>query len=147
MSALVREFHEAFGLPVKDKLFMPEIKDVMRRRRLIQEEFQEVDDEFARILTYLRGGVGPGGYNSVIQVYTDMARLAKELADLRYVVWGTDLEFGIPSEAVDQEVHSSNMSKLGPDGVPIRRHDGKVLKGPNYREANVLRALGVIDHG
>ena len=32
-----------------------------------------------------------------------------------------------------QLVHQSNMSKLGPDGKPIFREDGKVLKGPNYR--------------
>jgi predicted HAD superfamily Cof-like phosphohydrolase len=43
------------------------------------------------------------------------------------------------------EVHRSNMSKLGPDGRPVRRHDGKVLKGPNYREADVLTAMGIIE--
>jgi predicted HAD superfamily Cof-like phosphohydrolase len=31
-------------------------------------------------------------------------------------------------------VHKSNMSKLGEDGKPIYRADGKVLKGPNYKE-------------
>lgn len=31
-----------------------------------------------------------------------------------------------------RRVHISNMSKLGEDGRPIRREDGKVLKGPNY---------------
>lgn len=30
-------------------------------------------------------------------------------------------------------VHTSNMSKLGEDGKPIHREDGKVLKGPNYK--------------
>lgn len=30
-------------------------------------------------------------------------------------------------------VHASNMSKLGEDGKPIRRDDGKILKGPNYK--------------
>jgi predicted HAD superfamily Cof-like phosphohydrolase len=29
-------------------------------------------------------------------------------------------------------VHKSNMSKLGLDGKPIKREDGKVMKGPNY---------------
>lgn len=41
----------------------------------------------------------------------------------------------IPSETRDEafrRVHASNMSKLGPDGKPLRREDGKVLKGPNY---------------
>lgn len=33
-----------------------------------------------------------------------------------------------------RRVHLSNMSKLGEDGLPIRREDGKILKGPNYVE-------------
>ena len=32
-----------------------------------------------------------------------------------------------------RRVHKSNMSKLGDDGKPIKREDGKVLKGPNYQ--------------
>jgi len=32
-----------------------------------------------------------------------------------------------------RRVHASNMSKLGDDGLPVRREDGKVLKGPNYK--------------
>lgn len=32
-----------------------------------------------------------------------------------------------------RRVHASNMSKLGPNGKPIYREDGKVLKGPNYK--------------
>jgi predicted HAD superfamily Cof-like phosphohydrolase len=57
----------------------------------------------------------------------------KELADLVYVCFqyaenlGWDLD-----EALDR-VHKSNMTKLGEDGQPIRREDGKVLKGPNYQ--------------
>lgn len=39
---------------------------------------------------------------------------------------------GIFEEAVFR-VHASNMSKLGEDGKPIKREDGKVLKGPNYK--------------
>lgn len=34
-------------------------------------------------------------------------------------------------------VHKSNMSKLGDDGKPIKREDGKVLKGPNYQPPNL----------
>jgi predicted HAD superfamily Cof-like phosphohydrolase len=140
----VREFHEAYGLPAKDEPFMPDMKRLMLRWKLINEEHQEVADEFERIARKLRKPGPTAGYRSVQEVYQDIARLAKELSDLRYVVVGTELEFGIPGEAVYAEVHSSNMSKLGADGKPIRRHDGKVLKGPNYREADVLRALGII---
>jgi predicted HAD superfamily Cof-like phosphohydrolase len=56
----------------------------------------------------------------------------KELADLVYVCFqfAENLEWDL--EEALRRVHISNMSKLGPDGNPIRREDGKVLKGPNY---------------
>ncbi len=138
---IVREFHTAFELPVYSQPHMPDIKRVMLRWKLINEEHQEVADEFTRISRRINGG----GYTSVSEAYADLARLAKELADLRYVVEGTELEFGIPGDAVYREVHESNMSKLGPDGRPVRRHDGKVLKGPSYREADVLSAIGIFE--
>ena len=61
----------------------------------------------------------------------------KELSDLVYVCFqyaenmGWDLE-----EALDR-VHKSNMSKLGVNGKPIRRRDGKIMKGPNYEPPNL----------
>lgn len=57
----------------------------------------------------------------------------KELSDLVYVCfqYAENMEWDL-EEALDR-VHKSNMSKLGLDGKPIRRSDGKVLKGPNYQ--------------
>ena len=57
----------------------------------------------------------------------------KELADLVYVCYqyAENLEWDL-NQALCR-VHESNMSKLGADGKPIRRDDGKILKGPNYR--------------
>ena len=57
----------------------------------------------------------------------------KELADLVYVCfqYAENMEWDL-EEALNR-VHKSNMSKLGLDGKPIRRADGKVLKGPNYQ--------------
>lgn len=138
---LVREFHIAFDIPIKDGPTIPYLDRVRLRRRLIQEEFEEVMGEFDRIEHRLERGL----YTSVKPVLDDVARLAKELADLRVVTEGTELEFGIPGDEVYAEVHRSNMSKLGADGKPVRRHDGKVLKGPNYEEANVLVILGVVE--
>ena len=139
MSGLVREFHEAFDIPILGQPAIPDVKRIELRRALLQEECKEADAEFERILQRRNR------YTHVHQVYQDLARLAKELADVRYVAWGADLEFGLPSEAVDLEVHRSNMSKLGPDGRPVRRHDGKVLKGPDYFEADVLTVIGIIE--
>ncbi len=64
----------------------------------------------------------------------DLLNLTKELADLLYVLLGTVQAFGLESkfEAVFDEVHRSNMSKLDDDGKPILRADGKALKSENY---------------
>ncbi len=57
----------------------------------------------------------------------------KELADLVYVCYQYAENMGwLLDEALDR-VHASNMSKLGEDGLPVYRDDGKVLKGPNYK--------------
>ena len=64
----------------------------------------------------------------------DLAGVADALADLLYVVYGTVDTHGLSDKmpAIFSEVHRSNMSKLGEDGRPVRRPDGKVLKGPNF---------------
>ena len=62
----------------------------------------------------------------------------KELADLVYVCfqYAENLEWDL--EEALRRVHKSNMSKLGLDGKPIYRRDGKVLKGPNYEPPNLI---------
>jgi predicted HAD superfamily Cof-like phosphohydrolase len=57
----------------------------------------------------------------------------KELADLVYVCYQYAENMSWDLDEAMSRVHSSNMSKLGDDGKPIRREDGKVLKGPNYQ--------------
>ena len=71
---------------------------------------------------------------SLFRNHPDAANEAlKELADLVYVCYQYAANMGwFLDEALDR-VHKSNMSKLGEDGKPIYREDGKVLKGPNYR--------------
>ena len=65
------------------------------------------------------------------------AEALKELADLVYVCYQYAENMGwFLDEALDR-VHLSNMSKLGEDGLPIYREDGKVLKGPNYAPPNL----------
>ena len=57
----------------------------------------------------------------------------KELADLVYVCYQYAENMGWFLDEALCRVHESNMSKLGEDGKPIYREDGKVLKGPNYK--------------
>lgn len=96
------------------------------RLKLIEEEFNEVFDEF---------------YDKEGDIKNERAinkrQVAKEFADLLYVIYGAADCLGIPLDTAFREVHRSNMSKFGPDGKAIRREDGKVLKGPNYSPADM----------
>ena len=60
------------------------------------------------------------------------ANILKELADLVYVCYQYAANLGWDLDEAMHRVHESNMSKLGENGKPIYRDDGKVLKGPNY---------------
>ena len=64
--------------------------------------------------------------------------MLKELTDLVYVCHQMAAAFGWDLQVAFNRVHGSNMSKLGEDGKPIRREDGKVLKGPNYYEPSLI---------
>ena len=65
--------------------------------------------------------------------HEDRPSCLKELADLVYVAFQYAANSGWDLDEALKRVHESNMSKLGPDGKPIRREDGKILKGPNYK--------------
>ena len=71
------------------------------------------------------------------QLYRDnptvIAEALKELADLVYVCYQYAENMNWFLDEALHRVHESNMSKLGEDGKPIYREDGKVLKGPNYK--------------
>ncbi len=69
----------------------------------------------------------------------DLVEVADALGDMLYILCGTILEHGMQHkiEEVFEEIQRSNMSKLGADGKPIYREDGKVLKGPNYFKPNI----------
>jgi predicted HAD superfamily Cof-like phosphohydrolase len=136
MKAL-REWHRAVG----EKRFVERSgkeRDALiaLRAGLIQEEWNEV---VAELLAYGIGNIVDesldGGKSSSLEA------LAKELADLLYVIYGTADLLDIPLEAVFAEVHRSNMSKIGPDGEVLRRADGKILKSATYREADVHGAM------
>jgi predicted HAD superfamily Cof-like phosphohydrolase len=68
----------------------------------------------------------------------DIIEVADALGDMLYILCGTIIEHGMQDliEDVFDEIQKSNMSKLGPDGNPIYREDGKVMKGPNYFKPN-----------
>lgn len=120
----VEEFHKAFGLAVGSPL---DTDLLLLRGNLIAEESIEVLAEMYKLR------------DSLSIKKENVEKLLKELCDLQYVLSGTLVAFGLDSvfgEAFDR-VHKANMSKLGEDGKPILREDGKALKGPKYKEADM----------
>ena len=103
--------------------------------RLIEEECKEVLDELKALLR-------AQDYEAYLAA---LGRLLKELADLRYVTDGCAVTFGLPIDEAFAEVHRSNMSKLDDDGRPIKDTGGKVLKGPNYSEADMSKFVTLIE--
>ena len=73
----------------------------------------------------------------------DLIEVADALGDMLYILCGTIIEHGLQHkiEEVFEEIQRSNMSKLGADGEPIYREDGKVLKGPNYFKPDIEAIL------
>jgi predicted HAD superfamily Cof-like phosphohydrolase len=119
----VQEFHKAFGLGIQHKPVANLSENKLKLRfDLMAEENEE----------YLEAAKE----NDVIEV-------ADALGDMLYILCGTILEHGMQYkiEEVFNEIQRSNMSKLGANGKPIYREDGKVMKGPNYFKPNILEIL------
>ncbi len=120
---LVGDFMEAFGQDVQLEPTWPDFNTRELRLELIAEELDELSDAVAD---------------------RDMIQIADALTDLLYVVYGAGHAFGIDLDECFQEVHASNMSKLGENGRPIHREDGKVMKGPGYFEPDLESILGAL---
>ena len=73
----------------------------------------------------------------------DIVEVADALTDLLYVVYGAGHALGIDLDECFQEVHQSNMSKLGQDGRVIKREDGKVLKPDTYFPPDLKSVLSI----
>jgi predicted HAD superfamily Cof-like phosphohydrolase len=73
----------------------------------------------------------------------DLTEIADALGDKLYILCGTILKHGMQDiiEKVFDEIHASNMSKVGEDGKAIMREDGKILKGPNYFRPNLKQFI------
>ena len=121
--AAVHAFHSAFKLNIQDK---PTVNISDDRKKLRFELMKEENEEYLDAANN-----------------NDMVEVADALGDMLYILCGTIIEHGMQHkiEAVFEEIQRSNMSKLGADGQPIYREDGKVLKGPNYFKPNIQGIL------
>lgn len=119
----IRQFHEAFNLDIDQE---SNLKLVKLRRTLIAEETKELLADLDSVIEFLEKGE---------MVPKDLwVNMLKEMADVQVVVSGTAVSLKPVArlEEAFKRVHESNMSKLGLDGKPLYREDGKVMKGPNY---------------
>lgn len=107
----VENFMRAFGQDVKTQPELAEFNTAELRFELITEEVEELATAIDN---------------------DDIVEIADALTDILYVVYGAGHAYGIDLDECFSEVHRSNMSKLGEDGKPIYREDGKVMKGPQY---------------
>ena len=119
----VTEFHRAFGLGVNNKPTTDIDKSTMNLR------YSLMDEENKEYLEAIKNN--------------DMIEVADALGDMLYILCGTIITHGMQGviDEVFEEIQRSNMSKLGRDGKPIYREDGKVLKGPNYFKPNIAKIL------
>ncbi|MEL6809823.1 MAG: nucleoside triphosphate pyrophosphohydrolase family protein [Bacteroidota bacterium] len=119
----VHLFHTTYGLGIKDTptADLGPAKNMLRYK-LMREENEE----------YLEAANN-----------NDLVEVADALGDMLYILCGTIIEHGMQHkiEEVFNEIQRSNMSKLGEDGKPIYREDGKVLKGPNYFKPDIKSIL------
>lgn len=144
----VKVFMETFGQETNSKFVEPSLADVKLRLELILEEFSELvvavtsDSEKSRELvkTLKRASVQIGAL-SAADIQIDHVETADALTDIEYVTLGAGHTFGVNLDATFAEVQRANMSKLGEDGKPIYREDGKVEKGPLYVGPDIVKAL------
>ena len=121
--AAVTKFHTAFKLNMNSK----PIADIGKERNLLRFNLMKEENE-----EYLEAANN-----------NDLIEVADALGDMLYILCGTIIEHGMQDkiDEVFNEIQKSNMSKLGDDGKPIYREDGKVLKGSNYFKPNIAHIL------
>ena len=124
----VKKFHKAFGLDVSEaQLADLGLEKNLLRYKLMREENEEYLDAATQ---------------------GDMVEVADALGDMLYILCGTIISHGMQHkiEEVFDEIHRSNMSKLGENGKPIYREDGKVLKGPDYFKPDLKRIIEDVEN-
>ena len=119
----VETFHESFGINNEESpIAKVGDKVIDLRFELMREENEE----------YLEAAKN-----------NDLIEVADALGDMLYILCGTILSHGMQHKITEvfEEIQKSNMSKLGADGKPIYREDGKVMKGPNYFKPNIKKII------
>jgi predicted HAD superfamily Cof-like phosphohydrolase len=120
--SLVEEFHQAFYVATANKPHVTDIDLNNLRLKLLSEELDELEKAL---------------------FFRDPVATLDALTDLQYVLDGAFLALGFRKvkDAAFKEVHRSNMDKLGPEGLPIKRSDGKIMKPRGWKEPDLKSIL------
>jgi len=119
----VEKFHKAYKLLINNSPTIDIDRELIKLRfNLMKEENEEYYEAASK---------------------NDIVEVADALGDMLYILCGTIITHGFQNkiEEVFDEIQRSNMSKLGTNGKPIYRNDGKVMKGPNYFKQNIEAIL------
>lgn len=145
---MVEEFHQAFGVPVYITPSLPTYNGAYSET--LENKFNDISNYLRSYFirdsrTLLRMKLIFEEYKELCEAMRDgdFVKILDGLCDLLYVTYGTAHEFGLGPVLKEafREVHRSNMSKLGADGKPVYREDGKVLKGPNFTPPDLARII------
>jgi predicted HAD superfamily Cof-like phosphohydrolase len=106
----LKEFQEAFSIQSPKRPKMLPKKRAVLRHKLLQEEVDELKDA------------------------KNLLDVSDAIIDSMYILLGTAYEYGLSDRLVllFDEIHRSNMSKVGTDGKAVFREDGKILKPETY---------------
>ena len=179
---MIAEFSKAFNRPINMTPTRPSVTDrLLLGKLLLEETLEYIEKGLGLRLHTHQDGVSMLVPASTIQLHHhegdcyDVIEAADGLGDINVVIHFNALWEGIPLSEVTNEIHRSNMSKLGPNGKPIingvtpgyrdnwemeaydgstysetgydpSKPKGKILKGPNYSPPNLLPILGVVPH-
>lgn len=120
----VKEFNKAYDVPT-----FYTVKSNAEFADVVKEQIDLIREEITELITAYNKRLEWGGGNHV--------EILDAICDSIYVLIGLALKMGFDLDGAFREVHRSNMSKLGEDGKPIKREDGKILKGPNFTPPNL----------
>lgn len=167
--AKVLGFHHTYNVPIQpfgstDNSFnhMTDERVVLRLGLVVEEVKELFKDGFGidLVVNYMvKDGTDPAAYPHQFgegELHKAFKRgemdgtterngveVADASGDIVYVLIGMLIEMGFDLRPVIDEIHAANLTKIGEDGKPIMREDGKVLKGPNYHAPNIATTLGL----
>jgi predicted HAD superfamily Cof-like phosphohydrolase len=124
-----------------------QIKMVYEFHQKFKQEQKDKPGFITRHESALRYSLGKEELDEYIQAVNeeDMIEILDSLADQLYILFGTICKHGLQDHIVKafELVHQNNLSKLGPDGNPILRADGKIIKPVGFKKVELKDVLSL----